>query len=60
MKTIDKLDKILTWLIYTGLVLVTLFYFLLAESAFINPVMYIFSGVLIVVAVGVFRAMEEK
>ena len=60
MKTIDKLDKILTWLIYAGLVLVTLFYFLLAESALMNPTMYIFTGALIVVAVVVFRSMEEK
>jgi len=60
MKTIDKLDKILTWLIYAGLVLVAMFYFLLAESAEISVVKYIFTGALIVVAVVVFRSMEEK
>jgi chromate transport protein ChrA len=60
MKTIDKLDKILTWLVYAGFVLITLFYFLLAESAEISVVKYIFTGTLIVVAVVVFRSMEEK
>lgn len=60
MKLINKIDKILTWLIYAGLVLVTLFYFLLAESAGMSVVKYIFTGALIVVAVVVFRSMEEK
>jgi len=60
MKLINKLDKILTWLNYAGLVLVTLFYFLLAESAEMSVGKYIFTGALIVVAVVVFRSMEEK
>ena len=55
MKTIDK---ILNWLIYAGLVLITMFYFLLADHN--NGLKYIFTGILIVIALFIFASMEEE
>ncbi len=60
MKVIDKLDKILTRLIYIGFVLITLFYFLLVKSAEMSAMKYIITGFLITLAVFIFISMEEK